>query len=310
MKDLNSRGALERLLSDFRNRRPIRTGSLIVTILGDVVAPHDTALWLAGLTDLLSSFGISDTQVRSAVSRLVGDDWIVRSTAGRRSLYRLSETGSARVSEAARRIYAGKRGDWPGSWQVILLPGGPGEDRDTLRNHLGWLGYGAIASNVLLHPMADPVALEHLLEDLPPSRHPIVIDGQDALRSNRDQLRRVTAESWELEVLAADYGEFIARFGPLRSSNEAETQMSPIDAVLARIMMIHDFRRLVLRDPQLPAALLPDGWIGDRAQALCRDLYRTVLPSSETWLEEHLLSDVGRAGASVLAGRFATPENA
>ena len=52
--------------------------------------------------------------------------------------------------------------------------------------------------------------------------------------------------------------------------------------------MIHDFRRLLLRDPELPAVLLPAKWPGQKARDLCRDLYQRLLPASEGYLDQHL----------------------
>ena len=41
-----------------------------------------------------------------------------------------------------------------------------------------------------------------------------------------------------------------------------------------RTLLIHEYRRVLLRDPRLPAALLPLDWPGAAAFALCRDFYR------------------------------------
>lgn len=40
--------------------------------------------------------------------------------------------------------------------------------------------------------------------------------------------------------------------------------------------MIDAFRWATLRDPQLPAALLPADWPGHQARALCHELYRQL----------------------------------
>jgi phenylacetic acid degradation operon negative regulatory protein len=40
-----------------------------------------------------------------------------------------------------------------------------------------------------------------------------------------------------------------------------------------RTLLIHEYRRVLLRDPNLPEALLPAGWPGLQARALCESLY-------------------------------------
>ena len=46
-------------------------------------------------------------------------------------------------------------------------------------------------------------------------------------------------------------------------------------------MIIHDQRRLLLRDPELPDVMLPAEWPGQKARLLCKELYRRLAPASE-----------------------------
>lgn len=76
LNDLPMPGTPENLLvaelaAEFSRRKPMRTGSLITTIYGDVVAPRGGTLWLGSLLPLLHTFGINDSQARTAMSRLV-----------------------------------------------------------------------------------------------------------------------------------------------------------------------------------------------------------------------------------------------
>jgi len=53
-----------------------------------------------------------------------------------------------------------------------------------------------------------------------------------------------------------------------------------------RTLLIHEYRRLHLRDPLLPARLLRTDWPGAQAAALCRDLYARVFAASEVHLAQ------------------------
>ena len=75
-------------------------------------------------------------------------------------------------------------------------------------------------------------------------------------------------------------------FEPLRAAIDRE-KLSDADAFTARILLIHHYRRVVLRDPLLPMALLPGDWPGRAARTLCGEIYRALLPSSEQWLDQH-----------------------
>jgi phenylacetic acid degradation operon negative regulatory protein len=51
-----------------------------------------------------------------------------------------------------------------------------------------------------------------------------------------------------------------------------------------RTLLIHAFRRVLLRDPQLPPALLPLDWPGAAAYTLTRDFYRLTHRLAEAHL--------------------------
>jgi phenylacetic acid degradation operon negative regulatory protein len=53
-----------------------------------------------------------------------------------------------------------------------------------------------------------------------------------------------------------------------------------------RTLLIHEYRRLHLRDPLLPRRLLPDNWPGAQAASLCRDIYSRVFAASEAHLSQ------------------------
>ena len=67
----------------------------------------------------------------------------------------------------------------------------------------------------------------------------------------------------------------------------------PLPALLARLMLIHDYRRIILRDPMLPPQLLPGDWIGREAYSLAGSLYHALAKSAEAWIDEHLHDDRG-----------------
>jgi phenylacetic acid degradation operon negative regulatory protein len=60
--------------------------------------------------------------------------------------------------------------------------------------------------------------------------------------------------------------------------------LEPRDCFLVRTLLIHEYRRLHLRDPLLPAQLLRSDWPGVQAAALCRAIYARVFEPSELYL--------------------------
>src|SRR5579863_4169899 len=92
--------ATDRLLRSFRARKPLRVGSLLVTIFGDAIAPRGGVVTLGSLIRLAALFGLPDRLVRTSVARLAHDGWLVARREGRRSEYRLTTDGEQRVADA------------------------------------------------------------------------------------------------------------------------------------------------------------------------------------------------------------------
>jgi phenylacetic acid degradation operon negative regulatory protein len=107
-----------------------------------------------------------------------------------------------------------------------------------------------------------------------------------------DSGRRLLSQSWPLDRTADAYAKFIKTFEPLRAWMERGT-LSDADAFTARILLIHHYRRVVLRDPLLPSALLSADWPGRAARKLCGEIYRGLLPASERWLDANASNENG-----------------
>jgi phenylacetic acid degradation operon negative regulatory protein len=279
------------LLADFTARRPIRTGSLIVTVFGDAILPRGGQVLLADLIALLAAFALNDSQVRTALSRLVADGWLESERLGRRSLYRLSEIGRHRFEEATRRIYFGRPREWRGDWHVALLP--PGTPHNELGKDLGWLGFGTLAPGIMLHPAPDAASLASVIDDLPPTDRPLVIAGKAALPAPPHLFPLLVKRCWDLAALAQSYRHFLSSFDALGDAVRQGFKPAPLPALLARLMLIHDYRRIILRDPMLPPKLLPRDWIGRDAYTGAATLYHALAKPAESWIDKHFHDDRG-----------------
>ncbi len=277
---------------------PIRAGSLIVTVFGDVVAPRGGTVAYAGLARILALFGINDSRARTALSRLVAEDWLVSERIGRSAFYSLSKAGLHRTREAEARIYAGTDGAWSGRWCVALLPDLDAAGRDAVRRPLSWLGFGAIGPQTLLHPCPDPAALSSLLADLEPGLRPLLVEGPGSPGKAAHALVR---QGWDLDALGRGYREFMTAFAGL--ARGARGGPSPQAALEGRVRLIHAFRRLALRDPGLPAELLPRDWIGGAARRFAGTLYRQLTPAAEAWIGANLLNPEGKLPQPTAAAR-------
>jgi phenylacetic acid degradation operon negative regulatory protein len=100
--------------------------------------------------------------------------------------------------------------------------------------------------------------------------------------------------AWPLDEIESRYGRFINTYSGTLGSLERGIRFTDLDALLVRILLIHDFRRAVLKDPLLAPQLLPTPWAGTAARALCGTIYRTLLPAAEHWIDTHARNNNGR----------------
>ena len=158
MTDPVSTAAAE-LVARFRRQKPLRGGSLIVTLFGDSIMPRGGAVALGSLIALAAPFGLNERLVRTAAARLAKDGWLEGRRIGKLSEYRLSHDGRERFAEATRRIYSPPDTVWSGRWTLAVLPPMRAAQRKELKEELIWRGFGELSTNVFAHPELDSRSL-------------------------------------------------------------------------------------------------------------------------------------------------------
>ncbi|MGY3605431.1 MULTISPECIES: phenylacetic acid degradation operon negative regulatory protein PaaX [unclassified Bradyrhizobium] len=269
---------LDRIIDQLK-REPSRTGSIVITVFGDAIVPRGGCVWLGTLLDFFAFLDIDGGVVRTAMSRLAADGWLERNKVGRNSFYRLNERGRQTFDTATRHIYDPPPPDWTGRFELLLI--GNGEDRDAAREALKNAGFGSPLPGVWVAPSGVPIPEE--------AASAIRLD----VSAEDENGRRLLSESWPLDRTADAYQKFIRTFEPLRGWLARGEELTDADAFTARILLIHYYRRVVLRDPLLPSALLPKDWPGSAARKLCGEIYRGVLALSEQWLDRHATTEDG-----------------
>jgi phenylacetic acid degradation operon negative regulatory protein len=272
--------AAAELVARFRRQRPPRAGSLIVTIFGDSLLPRGGTIALGSLIELAAPFGLNERLVRTATARLAQDGWLAARRVGKRSEYRLTENGRAQFAEATERIYGEAGTHWSGRWTLVVLPSLPAAERQRLRRELAWQGYGELSSGVFAHPQVRSLGAGTGGGRRAEWPAGTLVFAADLAAPATDAV--LIEEGWDLKALAQRYRAFVSRFervlGALSEAPGHET------GFVLRTLLIHEYRRLHLRDPLLPERLLPPEWPGTRAALLCRAIYATVFAASETHL--------------------------
>jgi phenylacetic acid degradation operon negative regulatory protein len=242
--------AIRALVGSFQSRSPVRTWSLIVTVFGVVALPGRRALRLAELQDWLARAGVEPGLVRTALSRLVAAGTLLRERDGKTAHYRLSAAAEAEFRTAAGLIHGPARPEPTGWIELAVVENG--HARKDVRAALEGQRFTALTGGAMLRA-------EHAGRPAPDFK------GVVMLRAEAGAGVAARAEAlWRLSELAHGY---------LSINHHAEAvlaeadRMNAQDKLLARILLVHEFRRVILRDPFLPDSLLPQGWPGHAARA-------------------------------------------
>lgn len=275
------------LVARFRRQRPLRGGSLLVTILGDAIAPRGGMISLGSLIQLAQPFGLTERLVRTSIGRLANEQWVSSERSGRSSYYSLTGKGKARFAEATQRIYGASPESWDGQWTLVIVPASLKKLRESLREELSWLGFGQLTAGVFAHPTHKEDTIRARLVELEATGQLVVIQGGIVTQTSDANL---VAMGWDFGDLTRRYRRFIDMFAPLAEAlpTSAAASQSGETAFVLRTLLLHEYRKIHLRDPLLPTSLLPRNWVGTDAHALCRNLYAKVFPASERYLSANV----------------------
>ena len=264
-------GELDALNARLQDEARLRVWSLVITVFGDAVVPRGGRVALAVLQDIVGRLGIEAGALRTAMSRLASDGWVERERLGRNSFFSLGRQGRHAFDLATRRIYAGRAPGWDGEWTVAVMPPQAGEVDGA---ELQALGFVKVTQGVHLRPETTGAADASA-----------ALSGMLVVRGASAEHPETLHALWPSQETAAAYRAFIAMFSRLHLALTSGARPMPLAAIAARTLLVHEWRRVVLRDPGLPERLLPQDWPGDEARKLARAIHGALAGPSEAWLD-------------------------
>ncbi|WP_180900004.1 PaaX family transcriptional regulator C-terminal domain-containing protein [Martelella soudanensis] len=230
-----------------------RASGFIVTLYGDVAAPRGGTLSMTTLIESCAVHGLSESLVRTAVSRLVENGRLVGERLGRKSYYRLTKAAETEFSGAAEILYSPP----PRPRRFLLSLGARALSE-------GWVRIGAEAA------LAPEGA----------TRPDCAILATEAL-AGVDNLAEFAGRYWPLDAVAAAYRDFIETFSTVEAALAGGSPPDGATSLALRLRLVHLFRAAALADPRLPADALPEDWPGDAARRLFVMLYLRVAAAAD-----------------------------
>ena len=245
---------------------PMKPRAILWDLFGDHLRYIDGGrVPMRALTQLLGLFDVGETTTRVVLSRMRREGWFTTHRDGRQTSYALTSRSVGLLDEGRARIFDRGRDDWDGTWRMVIyqVPEESRAERDRVRRTLAWHGFGPLATATWIspHPRLDTVA--SALAGLSATR----IDLLECTSRGRAEDREMAVRCWDLDGLARDYVDLAAAYEQLPPAAELARRPGP-DALRQQVELVASYRTLPFRDPDLPAALLPEGWPGRPAHAL------------------------------------------
>jgi phenylacetic acid degradation operon negative regulatory protein len=235
--------------------------SLLTTVLANFVYPDGTSVSTLTMVRALGELGIPDGTSRQVIARMATAGWLTREQQGREVRWRLTDLATRRFGEA-RPLNAFLYRPDPAEtdWALLLLtvPAERQAIRHRLRRRLAATGWGSVGPAAWLGatPRCE-IGLDRILENLELVGNELLLRGDLA----RPTSAEVVARTWDLDEINARYLQFIAEFGGLVATTDAE-------AFRANMTMVDAWHRWFTSDPHLPVRHLPADWGGPEARAI------------------------------------------
>jgi phenylacetic acid degradation operon negative regulatory protein len=250
-----------------RNGNPlVKPRAIVWDLFGDHLRyVRDGVVPMRVLNQLLEVFGVGESTTRVVLSRMRREGWFTTSRDGRQTSYALTGRSRRMLDEGRARIFDRGHDDWDGTWRMVIyaVPEESRGERDRARRTLAWHGFGPLAAATWISPHPRLETVRRALADLCATR----IDLLESRSLSRAADREMAFRCWDLEGLARDYMELISGYQQLPAADELAARPGP-EALRRQVELVASYRALLFHDPDLPAALLPEGWPGRRAHAL------------------------------------------
>jgi phenylacetic acid degradation operon negative regulatory protein len=217
-----------------------RVWSVIVTVFGDLAQRPGDKLSGGVLTQIISPMGIKPEAIRVALHRLRKDGWLESTRSGRTSEHFLTPFGREQSAEVTPRIYD-RAPQTPTDWHVLMAE--EGTALDTLdevllaRTYIS-LGRSAALGHGRIPPNCDDLLVFHA--------------------------NTFAVPDWlKTRIFPTDLSDSCQRLlTDVQSISLPPPDLSPLEIAILRTLIVHRWRRVVLRHMDLPRDFHPDAWPG------------------------------------------------
>jgi phenylacetic acid degradation operon negative regulatory protein len=256
----------------------VQARSALFDLYGDHLRGRGGAVPVAALVRLLGRLDIAAPAVRTAVSRMVRQGWLVPAATELGPGYALTEQARERLDEAAVRIYRHQPlPDWDGRWSLALMSHSHDRvRRERVQRALEYLGYRQLHPDNWIAPRhSAELTRIAAVEGLTVTHFRAEYDGDDA---------ELVDALWRPAELGAAYCRWLTEAQQIVAA-EGDQLASDDGAFAVRSRLLHEWRKFLFADPGLPRRLLPAQWPGDAAAAYFDEQTARLAPGATRFVD-------------------------
>ncbi len=235
---------VEEIILSLIDRFPVKVWSYLATIFGDL--SDGTHVKIPGplLSKLTERIGIKPEAMRVALHRLRKDEWLSSEKVGRVSLYKLNAMRDQETRWASRRIFSAHLHE---EQTLYLVFNDPSEESHAAIQE----PVLEIGKDIYLTPCKIQSKSAHAL----------------VLKTRSNELpdwmkKKFIQDGWE-----RDCEDFLQAVKALQSHTGSFAELSFLDRATVRLMLVHNWRRLVLRLPEVVELIQSPDWVGQTCRA-------------------------------------------
>jgi len=237
------------LTADLRALGGGRVWSLMVSLFGDLAQGEGDIIAGPVLSVIMAELGVKPEAARVALHRLRNDGWITSRKSGRISLHALTPEGRGKSIDASPLIY-NRTTDAASDLQLIML----NPDAPTAHKAAVDAGFISLGAHSFLGTAANV-----------PPQAAAVFTAQNV----PEWMRALAVPA----ALMPAYETLAQTLSALKHALPETDTLSALDIAVLRCLVVHNWRRLVLRHPVPPAALVDT----TRGYGKCRLLVMDIL---------------------------------
>ncbi|CUH88786.1 Transcriptional repressor PaaX [Phaeobacter sp. CECT 5382] len=248
-------------IAQLNDPQNLRVWSIIVSLFGDLAQKPGDQISGGALTRIITPMGIKPEAIRVALHRLRKDGWIESARSGRVSVHYLTKFGRSQSAAVTPRIYA-RSAPATQAWHLLIAEDGSGQS--ALEDALLLPQYTSINRTTALGQGSGGSSAARAFEDL------LVVTASDLKAPRWLQSRLFPGD---LVQSCRNLEQALTTIAPaLRSA----TEITPVQIATLRTLIVHHWRRIALRHPDLPESFHPDDWLGEACRARVFQLLDTL----------------------------------